>query len=68
VTTLAHQKNQNRYYFFAGLLLVLFGVTLFFFVTILSTHSPIAATVKPIPQIQHQPHAVERHGADALAI
>jgi hypothetical protein len=29
---------------------------------------PLVAKVKPIPKIQYQPHAVERHGADALAI
>jgi hypothetical protein len=29
--------------------------------------SPLVA-VKPIPQIQYQPHSVEKHGADALAI
>jgi hypothetical protein len=30
--------------------------------------TPTIATIKPIPQIKYQPHSVEKHGADALAI
>ena len=68
MTTLAHKQNQKRPNILAGFLLFLVIVTLFILVTALGIQSPIAATVKPIPQIQHQPHAVERHGSDALAI
>ena len=44
------------------------AIALFFLATSLRAQSRAVADVKPIPQIQYQSHAVERHGSDALAI
>jgi hypothetical protein len=67
VTTLA-QQNYNKPAFLAGFILLL-AIAAFFALTIFrGTPSSTVAAVKPIPQIQYQPHAVEKHGSDALAI
>ncbi len=34
----------------------------------LGAQTPIIAVIKTIPPIQYQPHSVQKHGADALAI
>jgi len=68
VTTLAHQQNPNRPNILVSFIVFLTTIALLILVTALRAQSPAIATVKPIPQIQYQPHAVEKHGADALAI
>ena len=67
MTTLA-QQNHNKPAFLAGFIILL-AIAAFFALTIFrGTPSSTIAAVKPIPQIQYQPHAVEKHGSDALAI
>ncbi len=68
MTTLAHQQNPNRPNILVSFIVFLTTIALLILVTALRAQSPAIATVKPIPQIQYQPHAVEKHGADALAI
>ena len=68
MTTLAHQQNHNRPNLLAGFIVFLAAIALFILITALRAQSPAIAAVKPIPQIQYQPHAVEKHGSDALAI
>jgi hypothetical protein len=68
VTTLAQQENHNRPAILAGFIVFLAAIALFIWIRPLLAQSSAAAAIKPIPQIQYQPHAVERHGSDALAI
>lgn len=68
MTTLAQQQNHNKPAILAGFILLL-AIAAFFALTIFrGTPSSTVAAIKPIPQIQYQPHAVEKHGSDALAI
>jgi hypothetical protein len=68
VTTIARQQNHNKFSVLAGFIVVLAIVAFFALTTYRGTQSSTIAAVKPIPQIQYQPHAVEKHGSDALAI
>ena len=68
MTTVARQQNHNGLSILIGLALFLTIVSLFALITTRDAQYPTVATVKPIPQIQYQPHAVEKHGSDALAI
>jgi hypothetical protein len=68
MTTLAQQQKDNKPAILAGFILLLAIAAFLALATSRGTPSPSVATVKPIPQIQYQPHAVEKHGADALAI
>lgn len=68
MTTLAHQQNHNRSNILAGFIVFLAAIALLILIPTLRAQSPAFAAVKPIPQIQYQPHAVEKHGSDALAI
>jgi hypothetical protein len=68
MTTLTLGQKQNKPAFLAGLLLLLAIATFFALAMYSGTRSSTVATVKPIPEIQYQPHAVEKHGSDALAI
>ena len=68
MTTLAHQQNHNKFSILAGFIVFLAVVAFFALTTSRGTPSSTLATIKPIPQIQYQPHAVEKHGSDALAI
>jgi hypothetical protein len=52
----------------AGFIVFLVAITLFILITSLGAPSPAVAAVKPIPEIQYQSHAGEKHGSDALAI
>ena len=67
MTTLAHQQNHNKFNILVGLIILLAIVAFFTLSTYRSPASTVTA-IKPIPQIQYQPHAVEKHGSDALAI
>lgn len=69
MTTTAQQENSSGSGFFAGLvLLLLITIIAAALFTLLKAQTQTIAAIKPIPQIQYQPHAEERHGADALAI
>ena len=68
MTTLAHQQNHNKFGILAGLIVFLAIIAFFALTTSRGIQSSTIATIKPIPQIQYQPHAVEKHGSDALAI
>ncbi len=68
MTTLAQQQNHNRPAILAGFIIFLVIIALFILMSSRFVQSHAIAAVKPIPQIQYQPHAVERHGSDALAI
>ena len=67
MTTLA-QQNHNKPAFLAGFIILLAIAAFFALTTSRDAPSSSIATIKPIPQIQYQPHAVEKHGSDALAI
>lgn len=68
MTTLAHQQNHIKPAKMAGLIIFLVASALFILIVPFLAQSPAIAAAKPIPQIQYQPHAVEKHGSDALAI
>jgi hypothetical protein len=68
MTTLAQQQKHNKPAVVAGFVLLLAIAAFFALTTSWSGSSATVAAVKPIPQIQYQPHAVEKHGSDALAI
>jgi hypothetical protein len=67
MTTLAQHK-YNKPAVLAGFLLLLAIAAFFALTTSRGTPSSSVVAIKPIPQIQYQPHAVEKHGSDALAI
>src|SRR3990172_9143089 len=68
MTTLTQEQNHNKPALLAGFILLLVIATFFVLTTFRDAVSSTVVAVKPIPQIQYQPHAVERHGSDALAI
>ena len=68
MTTLAHQQGHNKFGIFAAFIVFLVIAAFFALTTFRGTPSSTVAAIKPIPQIQYQPHAVEKHGSDALAI
>jgi hypothetical protein len=68
MTTLTQEQRHNRPALLAGFILLLAIATFFVLATHRGTFSPTVAAVKPIPEIKYQPHAVEKHGSDALAI
>jgi hypothetical protein len=68
VTILAHQQNHHKFSILVGVIVFLAIVAFFALSTYPSTPVSTVAAIKPIPQIQYQPHAVEKHGSDALAI
>jgi hypothetical protein len=69
VTTAVQKQNQPGLGVFAGLVLFLLAIIAgLILVDQLDAQAPTIAAIKPIPQIQFQPHSVEKHGADALAI
>ena len=67
MTTLAHQQNHNKFNILVGLI-VLLAIVAFFAISTSRSPASTVTAIKPIPQIQYQPHAVEKHGSDALAI
>ena len=68
MTTLAQQRKHNNFGILAGFILLLAIAAYIALTTFHGTPSSTLAAAKPIPQIQYQPHAVEKHGSDALAI
>ena len=68
MTTLAQGQKDNKPAVLAGFILLLAILAVFILITFRNSPSSTVAAVKPIPQIKYQPHAVERHGSDALAI
>jgi hypothetical protein len=69
MTTTTQQQNQNGLGLLAGLVLLLLAIIVgFSLISRLGSQSPTIAAIRPIPQIQYQPHSVEKHGTDALAI
>jgi hypothetical protein len=67
MTALVQKQNDHKPAWLAGFAL-LFAIAIFFAAAYRGTAPSTVAEVKPVPQIQYQPHAVERHGSDALAI
>jgi hypothetical protein len=68
MTTLVQGQKDNKPAVLAGFILLLAILAVFFLIAFRDTSSSTVASVKPIPQIKYQPHAVKRHGSDALAI
>jgi len=68
MTTLAQEQKHNKPAVLAGFLLVLAIIAFFALASYRGTLPSTVAAVKPIPEIKYQPHAVEKHGSDALAI
>jgi hypothetical protein len=68
MTTLAQQQTHNKPASKAGFILPLAIIVVLILITFRVIPSSTVATVKPIPEIKYQPHAVEKHGSDALAI
>ena len=68
MTTLAQRQKDNKPAVLAGFILLSAIAAFFALVTYRGALFSTAATVKPIPEIKYQPHAVEKHGSDALAI
>jgi len=69
MTTATHQQHYPGFGNFTRLVLLLLVVTVgVALVSHLGSQAPTIAAVKPIPQIQFQPHSIEKHGADALTI
>ena len=68
ITLAQGQQKHHKPARMAGFILLLAIAAFFALTTFRGAPSSIAAAIKPIPQIQYQPHAVEKHGSDALAI
>jgi hypothetical protein len=68
MTTLAQQGKHYKPATKAGFILLLAIAAFIFGMRLLRNPSSTVAAIKPIPQIQYQPHAVDKHGSDALAI
>jgi hypothetical protein len=68
MTTLAQEQNQNKPALLAGFILLLAIFVGLILITLQNIPSSTIAAIKPIPEIKYQPHAVEKHGSDALAI
>ena len=68
MTTLAQQQYHNRPAILAGFIVFVAAMALIILIVPLQAQSPAVAAIQPIPQIQYQAHAVEKHGSDALAI
>jgi hypothetical protein len=68
MTTFAQAQKHEKPALLAGFILLPAILVLLLLITFWDIPSPTIAAVKPIPEIKYQPHAVERHGADALAI
>lgn len=68
MTASTHQQIPNTFGYLAGLLLLLTAAVALIFLAWTAAKVPTVAAAIPIPPIQYQPHSVERHGTDALAI
>ena len=68
MTALSRQQHPNSIGYLAGLLILLTSAVALIFRAWPTAKFQTIAAIKPIPPVQYQPHSVERHGADALAI
>jgi len=68
MTTLAQERKYEKPASKAGFILLLGILIVLILITFRDIPSSTVAAVKPIPEIKYQPHAVEKHGSDALAI
>jgi hypothetical protein len=69
MTAAAHRQDRVWFMGVTGFILLLLAVVLLAGLALSTAIGlPVVVKVKPIPEIQYQPHAVERHGADALEI
>lgn len=68
MTTLAQKQTHNKPAIKAGFILLMTILVALILITFRNIPSSTVAAVKPIPEIKYQPHAVEKHGSDALAI
>ena len=68
MTTLAQEQTHNKPATKAGFILLVAILVALILITFRNIQSSTIAAVKPIPEIKYQPHAVEKHGSDALAI
>ena len=68
MTTLAQEQKYEKPALLAGFILLLGILIVLILITFRDIHSSTFAAVKPIPEIKYQPHAVEKHGSDAVAI
>lgn len=68
MTALSRQQHLGSFGYLAGLLILLTTSVALIFLAWPTAKVPTIAAAIPIPPIQYQPHSVERHGADALAI
>jgi hypothetical protein len=68
MTTLAQEQTHEKPALLAGFILLLGILVVLLLITFRNIPASPVAAIKPIPEIKYQPHAVERHGSDALAI
>jgi hypothetical protein len=68
MTTLAQQQKHEKPALLAGFILLLGFLVVLVLITFRNVPFLTVAAIKPIPEIKYQPHAVEKHGSDALAI
>ena len=69
MTSATQQQHHSGLGFFAGLIFLLLAIIAgAILINNLNAQTATIAAVKSIPPIQYQPHSVEKHGADALAI
>ena len=68
MTTLAQQQKHEKPALLAGFILLLGILVVLVLISFRNIPFLTVAAIKPIPEIRYQPHAVEKHGSDALAI
>lgn len=69
MTTAAQPQPYSESKLFTGsVLLALVIIVSVSLVVLRDTQTPTLLAIKAIPKIQYQPHSVQRHGEDALAI
>ena len=68
MTTLAQEQKREKPALLAGFILLLGILVVLILITFQNIPLSNVAAAKPIPEIKYQPHAVEKHGSDALAI
>ena len=68
MTTLAQEQKHEKPALLAGFMFLLGILAVLILIIFQNIPSSNVAAKKPIPEIKYQPHAVEKHGSDALAI
>ena len=68
MTIITQEQKNEKPASKAGFILLLGILAVLILITFRNFPSSTVAAVKPIPEIKYQPHAVEKHGSDALAI